>query len=71
MLHYHFNGYKTCVHSRKRANAPWKVYDSCPNPGRLPSFKGYELPYPTMCMTCRFYFSDRQATTHSNHFESE
>lgn len=50
----HSNGYETCVHSRKRENASWKVYDSCPNPGRLWTGKGYELPYKTMCLNCPF-----------------
>lgn len=59
MRPFHAQGYGTCVHSRKRKNASWKVYDSCPNPNRLPSFKGYELPYRTLCLTCPFYKLDR------------
>ena len=62
MAHYNLNGYGTCIHSRKRRAAPWKVYESCPNPGRIPSLKGYELPYYTMCMNCRFYCKDSRTT---------
>ncbi len=55
------NGYETCIHSRKRKNAAWKVHDSCPNPSRQPSFKGYQLPYKTICLTCPFYKPDSKA----------
>lgn len=51
-------GYATCVHSRKRQNAPWKVKDSCPSEGKLPGVKDYEVPYPLICMSCRFYRRD-------------
>ncbi len=58
MRPFHPNGYETCVHSRKRENASWKVRDSCPNPGRLWTGKGYELPYKTTCLNCPFYRQD-------------
>lgn len=58
MRPFHTNGYETCTHSRKGKNAPWKVYGSCPNPGRQPSFKGYELPYKSICLTCPYYRQD-------------
>ena len=62
MRPFHPNGYESCVHSHKKKNAPWKVYDSCSNPGRLPRIKGYELPYQTMCMNCPFYSQDSKIT---------
>ena len=58
MRPFHPNGYETCVHSRKRENASWKVRDSCPNPGRLWTGKGYALPYKIMCLNCPFYRQD-------------
>ena len=61
MRPFHPLGYETCVHSRKRRSASWKVYESCPNPGRLWTGKGYELPYQTMCLNCPFYTQDGKA----------
>ncbi len=55
MRPFHPNGYETCVHSRKRKNASWKVYSSCPNPMRLSFGKGVELPYRAVCLRCPFY----------------
>lgn len=58
---FHPYGYETCVHSRKRKHAPWKVYSSCANSGRLMTGKGYELPYKTLCLNCPFYRQDGRA----------
>lgn len=55
MAKYHFNGYETCIYSMKRKNAPWKVRSGCENPLRKFIGKGYELPYSTACITCKFY----------------
>ena len=49
---YHPKGYETCVHSRKRAHADWRVWPSCPNPLKLP---GNDLPYKRVCNECPFY----------------
>ncbi len=65
MQPFHPCGYETCIHSRKRENAPWKVYDSCPNPGRILIGKRYELPYKSMCLDCSAYISDSK--TDRNH----
>lgn len=65
MRPFHPNGYETCIHSRKRKNVPWKVCDSCSNPGRLWCAKGYELPYKTMCLNCPFYRLDNKAVKKS------
>lgn len=53
-----FGSYDTCVHSHKKKNASWKVYNSCQNPNRLFTGKGYELPYKAICMECPFYKND-------------
>ncbi len=60
MRPFHPNGYETCVHSRKRKNASWKVYSSCPNPMRLSFGKGVELPYRAVCLRCPFYMQDNK-----------
>lgn len=58
MRTFHANGYETCVHSRERKNAPWKVWDSCSSRDRLPSGNGYQLPYKNACLRCPFYCLD-------------
>ena len=45
------HGYETCVHSRKRKQAPWRVSSGCENRARLFTGKHYELPNSTICMT--------------------
>ena len=57
----HFNGYKTCVHSRKRKQAPWRVASGCGNRARLFTGRHYELPNTSVCMTCPFYCGDEEA----------
>ena len=47
--------YRTCIHSMKRANAPWRVRSSCDNRACLFTGKHYELPNNTICITCPFY----------------
>ncbi len=49
------HGYQTCVHSRKRKQAPWRVSSGCDNQARLFTGRHYELPNNTVCMTCPFY----------------
>ena len=51
-------GYATCVHSRKRTQAPWRVNSGCENRARLFTGKHYELPNSSICMTCPFYRKD-------------
>lgn len=46
------NGYGSCVHSRKRKIAPWRVLPSCSNPLVQPVC---QLPYPLVCSTCTQY----------------
>ena len=53
-------GYETCVHSRKRKKAPWRVSSGCENRARLFTGKHYELPNRTVCMTCPFYSEGAQ-----------
>lgn len=60
MRPFHPNGYETCVHSRKRKTASWKVYSSGLNPMRLSFGKGFELPYRTICLRCPFYMQDNK-----------
>ncbi len=55
------HGYKTCVHSRKRKQAPWRVSSGCENRARLFTGKHYELPNSTVCMTCPFYCGSEEA----------
>lgn len=52
------SGYATCVHSKKRKCAPWKVLGSCESPNRLFTGKSYELPSYTECIHCPFYCED-------------
>lgn len=52
-------GYKTCVHSAKRKNAPWRVTSDCDNRACLFTGRHYELPSNTVCMTCPFYCRDK------------
>ena len=51
-------GYETCVHSRKRKQAPGRVTSDCENRVCLFTGRHYELPNHTVCMTCRFYCKD-------------
>lgn len=48
------HGYQTCVYSRKRKKAPWRVSSGCDNRARLFTGKHYELPNSSICMTCPF-----------------
>lgn len=48
-------GYQTCVYSRKRKEAPWRVDRGCGNQTRLFTGRHYELPNRTVCMTCPFF----------------
>ena len=54
-------GYETCVHSRKRKQAPWRVDSGCENRARLFTGKHYELPNSSICMACLFYCRDGEA----------
>ena len=54
-------GYETCVHSRKRKQAPWRVTSGCENRACLFTGRHYELPNSTICMTCPFYCGDEEA----------
>ena len=47
--------YRTCIHSMKRANTPWRVTSGCESRVRLFTGKHYELPNQTVCMACPFY----------------
>ena len=51
----YLHGYETCVHSRKRKQAPWRVTSGCDNRACLFTGRHYELPNTTACMTCPFY----------------
>ena len=51
-------GYETCVLSRKRQHASWRVFETCGNPLARPDHK---LPYPTVCNTCSYYREDQAA----------
>lgn len=59
---YHPRGYETCVHSRKRQHASWRVFKTCCNPLAQPD---YHLPYPMVCVTCPFYRADQAALKRS------
>lgn len=50
--------YETCVHSKKRKQADWKVFNNCPHPNRVFTGKGYALPNTSMCLRCRDYQRD-------------
>lgn len=52
-------GYTTCVHSRKRTQAPWRVNSGCENRARLFTGKHYELPNSSICCACPFYCEDK------------
>ncbi|WP_160572048.1 hypothetical protein [uncultured Oscillibacter sp.] len=56
-------GYQTCLHSRKRKQAPWRVSSGCENRARLFTGKHYELPNSTVCMTCPFYCKDKSSSS--------
>lgn len=56
---WHILGYETCINSKKRKNAPWRVHDSCPNRARLFAEGHYALPNKSVCMTCPYYCQDR------------
>lgn len=51
-------GYATCVYSRKRTQAPWRVNSGCENRARLFTGKHYELPNSSICAACPFYHRD-------------
>ena len=55
--------YDTCVHSRKRKQAPWRVDSGCDNRACLFTGKHYELPNSTVCMTCPFYCKDKSSSS--------
>lgn len=57
----HFNGYETCIYSKKRKQAPWRVDSGCWNRARLFTGRHYELPNTTVCMTCPFYCGSEEA----------
>ena len=52
------HGYETCVHSKKRKQAPWRVSSGCGNRACVFTGRHYELPSYTVCMTCVFYCKD-------------
>ncbi len=56
-------GYQTCLHSRKRKQAPWRVDNGCDNRARLFTGRHYELPNSTICMTCPFYCKDKSSSS--------
>ena len=53
------HGYETCVHSRKRKQAPWRVSSGCDNRACVFTGRHHELPNYTVCMTCPFYSRDK------------
>ena len=55
----YLHGYETCVYSRKRKQAPWRVTSGCDNRACLFTGRHYELPSYTVCMTCPFYCRDK------------
>ena len=55
-------GYETCVHSRKRRQAPWRVDSGCENRARLFTGKHYELPNSSICCACPFYCKDKSSS---------
>ena len=59
--------YKTCAHSLKRKNAPWRVTGGCGNRARLFTGRHYELPNQTACFTCPFYSRDSKISTEERH----
>ena len=56
----HYGGYRTCAHSLKRKNAPWRVTSGCDNRACLFTGRHYELPNSTVCVTCPFYRRDEK-----------
>lgn len=54
------HSYMTCLHSKKRKNAPWKVTSGCGSQYRMYMGKYYDLPHNTVCFTCPFYAEDPQ-----------
>ena len=52
-------GYETCIHSMKRKQAPRRVTSGCDNKNRIFTGLRYEIPAPSMCMTCRFYEKEK------------
>ena len=56
-------GYQTCLHSRKRKQAPWRVDSGCDNQACLFTGRHYELPNFTICMTCPFYCKDKSSSS--------
>lgn len=56
----HLHGYETCIYSRKRKQAPWRVTSGCDNRACLFTGRHYELPNTTVCMTCPFYRGDKE-----------
>ena len=52
------SGYETCIHSKKRTQAPWRVSSKCGNRACLFTGQYYELPNHTICTTCPFYCKD-------------
>lgn len=55
--------YQTCVYSKKRENAPWRVTSGCECQARLFTGKHYELPNQTVCSTCPFYSKSEDIST--------
>ena len=53
------HGYETCVHSKKRKQAPWRVSSGCDNRACVFTGRHHELPSHTVCMTCAFYCRDK------------
>ena len=53
-------GYQTCLHSRKRKQAPWRVTSGCDNRACLFTGRHYELPNSSICMVCPFYCKDEE-----------
>ena len=56
----HLYGYETCVYSKKRKQAPWRVSSGCQNDVRLFTGRHYELPNTSVCMTCPFYIKEEK-----------
>ena len=56
------HGYETCVHSRKRKQAPWRVDSGCDNRACLFTGRHYELPNHTVCITCPSYCEDKSSS---------
>lgn len=54
------HSYRTCTHSLKRENAPWRVTRGCENRARLFTGRHYELPNSSICSTCPFYSKEEK-----------